>query len=574
MRKTRPALFFVLSATFLYACAPSPAPRSSSAAASEARPLSPAVAPDIAKRLPQLPGTVIDYDRSLLDENERQVVAKLIEASRLIDEIFLRQVSEENPGTRRELEVLAPRSASHRDALAWFDIMKGRWDRLKHDEPFVAPFGQAGARPQGAGFYPEDMTKAEFEKWIADHPGDREDFQSLTTVIRRQQGELVALPYSAFYAELLVRAAIRLEEAAKLTKDPLLRDFLVKRAKAFLTDDYFESDVAWMDLKGPIDITIGPYEVYEDGLFNYKAAFESFVTVVDKAESAKLALYTRALPDMERNLPIPDEHKNFTRGTDSPIRVVQEIYSAGDGRHGVQTAAFNLPNDEKVRQAKGAKLILLKNVMDAKFRLSGRPIADRVLDPAQLPLVSFEAYFATTLFHELSHGLGPGIITGPDGKKVETRLLLKDQYSALEECKADVLGVWNILFALDRKLLTGIDEKGLYATNAALMFRGMRFGLSEAHGRGTAVQWNWYREKGGIVPARDGRFRMEPAAFREGAKSLAHELLMIQATGDYQRGKRLLDTYGVSTPEIAAVLPRLADIPVDIAPVFAAAGEK
>jgi hypothetical protein len=253
---------------------------------------------------------------------------------------------------------------------------------------------------------------------------------------------------------------------------------------------------------------------------------------------------------------------------------VQEIYTAGDARRGVQTAAFNLPNDEKVREAKGSKKVLLKNVMDAKFKQSGRPIAERTLVPGEVGNISFDAYFNHTLFHELSHGLGPGIIRGKDGKRVDSRLLLKEIYSTIEECKADVTGLWNILFAMERRWLTGFGEPQLFSTYAGLMFRGMRFGIDEAHGQGTAIQWNWFREKGAIVPAADGRFQTDAAKSREAIRSLANELLMIEATGDYARGKALLDKYGRSTPEIQSVIARLTDIPVDIWPVFAAAGER
>jgi hypothetical protein len=333
--------------------------------------------------------------------------------------------------------------------------------------------------------------------------------------------------------------------------------------------------MAWMDLTGPIEVVIGPYEVYEDALFNWKAAFESFVTVVDRPETEKLTVYAQHLPAMERNLPIPDEHKNPNRGTESPIRVVQEIYTGGDARRGVQTAAFNLPNDEVVREQKGSKKVLLKNVMDAKFRMSGEPIAMRVLDPAQRGLLNFDAYFNFVLFHELSHGVGPGLITPPGGgERTDVRLLLKDTYSSIEECKADVLGVWNILYAIDEKFLqSSFNEEQLFATYAGLHFRSMRFGIDEAHGKGTAVQWNWLREKGAIIPAGDGVFRVDFDKMREGVKSLATELLMIEATGDYARARRLLAQYGVSTREIESVTARLKDIPVDITPYFPAAGE-
>jgi hypothetical protein len=419
------------------------------------------------------------------------------------------------------------------------------------------------------------MTKDEFEKWIASHPEDKEAFQNTNTVIRRQDNKLVAVPYSVYYAQFLKPASAKLQEAAKLTQNASLKNYLTKLSAAFLSNDYFQSDTAWMDLNSPIEVVIGPYEVYEDALFNYKASFESFVTVTDKAESEKLSVYAHHLPDMEKNLPIPDEHKNPNRGTDSPIRVVQEIYTAGDSRRGVQTSAFNLPNDERVRQAKGSKKVILKNVMQQKFRLSGDPIARRVLDLSQVPLLSFNAYFNHTLFHELSHGLGPGIITGPDGKKVDNRLLLKESYSTIEECKADVLGLWNLQYMMDQKILTSFNAKTLYATNVGLMFRSMRFGIDEAHGRGTAVQWNWFREKGAVVPAtQKGRFKVDFTKIQEAVRSLANELLMIEATGDYPRAQRLLEKYGKATPEMASVNARLTDIPVDIAPVFAAAGEK
>jgi hypothetical protein len=560
--------------TLLFAgCAsqPMPAPEPVMPSTLPASSVDPAVAPDVAERLRQLPRTDIDYDRSLLSDEDQRVVTKLVDAAKLMDEIFWLQVSEKNRDWFLALSEAAKVSSLHQAAFDYFIAMKGPWDRLKQDEPFVMGVGE---KPGGAAFYPPDMTKEEFESWIGAHPQDKEAFQGLFTVIRRQGNLLYAIPYSDYYGNLLGQAAARLREAAALSSNASLRDYLTKRAAALLNDDYYESDIAWMDLNSAIEVVVGPYEVYEDGLFNYKAAFEAFVTAVDRPESEKLDVYTAHLPEMERNLPMPDQHKNPNRGTDSPIRVVQEIFTAGDARSGVQTAAFNLPNDERVREAKGSKKVLLKNVMEAKYRQSGNPIALRVLDSAQTPLVSFDAYFNHVLFHELSHGLGPGIITGPDGKRVETRLLLKELYSAIEEAKADVLGLWNVLYAVDRKLLTGVTEQQLYATDVGLMFRSMRFGLGEAHGRGTAAQWNWYREKGAIVPQPNGRYRVDFDRMREAVRSLANELLMIEATGDYDRARRLLEQYGKSTVEIEAVIATLRDIPVDIRPVFAAVGER
>lgn len=530
----------------------------------------PRIVSGIEARSAQLPRTAIDYDRSLLDANERAVVDKLIEAAEIIDKIFWLQVSEKNAEWNAMLQSAGARSDAHLTAWHFFHAMKGPWDQLAENEPFVL---EAGPKPPGAAFYPPDMTKEELERWIAAHPEDAEAFRSLHTVIRRYGDRLVAIPYSVYYKDLLAQAARPMREAAAMTSEPTLRNFLETRAAAFSTDDYYESDLAWMDLEGPLEVVIGPYEVYQDDLFNYKAAFEAFITVVDRPETDKLATYTSHLPDMEQHLPIPQEHKNPNRGTDSPLRVVQEIYTAGDARSGVQTAAFNLPNDERVREAKGSKMVLLKNVMEAKFNQSGRPISQRVLVPSQTGQVSFTAFFNETLFHELSHSLGPGLIER-DGERVDTRLLLRDAYSTIEEAKADVVGVWNMLYAVDQGWLTGLTRDEILATMTGVMFRSMRFGIDAAHGRGTAIQWNWYRERGGIVPAADGRYRVDATAAAAAIQSLATELLMIQALGDYERAQRLLTTYGVTNAEIDGVIARLSDIPVDLTPVFVGAGER
>lgn len=575
MKKLAPFLLLVVAVACQKMNNETPTPATNTAATPAATGGKLAIKEDVTQRLEQLPRTVIDYPRDLLNDEERQVVAKLIEASKHIDEIYWRQVSEDNPALRARLEQQANATALDRAGYDLFMANRGRWDRLAHDEPFIEPFGAAGKKPEGAAFYPADMTKEELEKYVAANPGQKAAIEGLFTVVRRQGDKLVTIPYSVHYKEHLEPAAKALREAAQLTKNASLKNYLTKLADAFFKDNYRESDVAWMDLEGPIEVVIGPYEVYEDAMFNYKAAFESFITVVDKPESDKLAVYASHLPAMEQNLPEPDEYKNPNRGTESPIRVVQELYTAGDARRGVQTSAFNLPNDEVVRESKGSKKVLLKNVMDAKYRQSGLPVAQRVLDPSLRNQVSFDAYFNHVLFHELSHGVGPGLIPDPKGGKerVDTRTLLKNLYSAIEECKADAVGIWNILYAFDKGLLTGFNEQQLYATYTGLMFRSMRFGLDEAHGRGTAVQWNWIREKGGIVPSANGTFTVDVPKFREGIRTLATELLTIEATGDFARAERLLNKYGVTNPEIEATTAKLKDIPVDITPVFPAAGE-
>ncbi len=534
----------------------------------------PQIAADVDQRLEQLPQVSIDYDRDLLDENQRAVVEKLVEASKFLDEVFLAQVSPENRALRQELYELALDDPRYRDAYEYFRMMYGRWDRLAEGEPFIAPFGPEGAKPQGAGFYPRDITPEELEEWIKNDPAAGDAVQNLFTVIRRENGSLVSVPYSVAYRDYLYPAAEKLREAAAITRNASLKDYLTKRADALLTDDYYASDLAWMDLDSDIEVVIGPYEVYEDSLNNYKAAFESFVTVVDRDESRKLSRYVSHLPRMEQNLPIPDEYKNPNRGAESPIKVVQEIFTAGDTRAGVQTAAFNLPNDERVREAKGSKKVLLKNVMEAKFEKTGKPIALRLLEPQHAELVSFDPFFNHVLFHELSHGLGPGIIDGPDGRPVEARLLLKETYSAIEETKADVAGIWNILYAMDNDLLDSFGREELFSSYAGLMFRSMRFGLDSAHGRANAVQWNWMREKGAIIREPSGRYRVNYDLMAEAVESLLHELLMIEATGDYSRSKQFLQRYGVATAESDQIIAGLEDLPVDIAPVFTGAGEQ
>lgn len=547
MKRLAPALFLVA----VFASAP------------PAKAPSLEVAPDVAQRVKQLPRTTIKYTATLT-ANEKQVVDKLIEASKAIDEIYWRQVSDANPAMRAQL------AKTGGPAYEYFLINKGPWDRLKDDEPFIGH----KKKPAGAAFYPEDMTKEELEKYVAAHPDQKEALEGLFTIVRREGAKLKAIPYSQYYKQQLAVAAKALREASTLTSDKSLKTYLAKLADAFGKDNYRDSDMAWMDLSGDIEAVLGPYEVYEDNLFNYKASFESFINVVDKNESAKLAIYAQHLPDMEKNLPEPEQYKNTTRGTSSPIKVVQELYTAGDARRGVQTSAFNLPNDEYVREKKGSKKVLLKNVMEAKFRQSGSPVAQRVLDPSLTKDVSFDAYFSHTLFHELSHGLGPGYLKQANGQRVEVRIPLKNLYSAIEECKADVLGLWNIRYAIEKKWLTSFNEEQLYVTYAGLMFRSMRFGIGEAHGRGTAVQWNWIREKGGVVPEANGKYRVDVAKFRAAVQSLATELLTIEATGDFNRANTLLTNYGKSTPEMEKVIGGLKDIPVDITPVYPAAGEK
>ncbi|MEZ5330914.1 MAG: peptidase [Thermoanaerobaculia bacterium] len=521
-----------------------------------------AVADDVEARLARYAPTELTADLSGVPEGEREVLAELIRAGRQMDEIFLRQVSVDNPDLEQRVEDL-PEAAR-----TYFAVNFGPWDRLDGMEPWLG----STPHPEGAGYYPVDMTKEEFERWVAEHPEQKADFEGLYTVIRREGGGLVAVPYSQQYAVWLGPAAEHLRKAAEATENESLAQFLELRAAAFSNDDYYESDKAWMDLDSPVEVTIGPYEVYEDGLFAYKAAFEAFVTVNLPEESERLAHFKSLLPSLEQGLPIPDEHKNLDRGSDSPIRVVDEVFVGGDSKGGVQTTAFNLPNDERVREEKGSKKVLLHNVLRAKFEKILVPIAERVLPADQSSDVSFEAFFAETLHHELSHGLGPGNIT-VDGRETEVRLELKELYSTLEEAKADVMGVYDILALIDAGEIPAELRETLEPTYVAGLFRSARFGVHEAHGRGVIAQFNYLLEKGALEVDDEGRFRAVSEKFPDGIRDLLHDMLMLQATGDYEGTATFLDTYGVASDALLAAIDRLGDVPVDIRPIFTQAEE-
>ncbi len=520
---------------------------------------------DIEKRVAQFSPTPLSADLAALGAQERRALAELVEAARPLDEVFLRQAWAGNPELREELRAAhQPHAAA---ALDYFGINFGPWDRLAEWQPFIG----ARPRPAGAGFYPEDLTREAFESWLAAHPADRAAFTSTTTVIRRQGAGggagLIAVPYSREYGVWLQPAAEHLRRAAGLTGNASLKRFLESRAAAFASDDYYASDMDWMDLDSPIEITIGPYETYEDSLFGYKASFEAYVTVALPAESAALARYKERLPWLEQNLPIPDAWKNRSRGTASPIRVVDLAFAAGEAQAAVQAVAFNLPNDERVRQAKGSKKILMRNIMRAKYDKILMPIARQVLDPAQVRDVDFAAYFDHVLHHELGHGLGPGAIS-VKGRKTEVRLELKDLYSTLEEAKADVMGVYDILALVERGEMPADLRRTLEPTYVAGLFRSARFGLQEAHGRGVVSQFNFLMEKGALVVDAQNRFRSVPEKFPGAIRALLAEMLTLQANGDYEGTRKFLDTYGKPTPSLVAAVARLAGVPVDIRPIY------
>src|SRR5215467_13180466 len=512
--------------------------------------------------------TEIRVDLSKVSAADRKVLAKLVEASQIMDALFLRQVWVGNEAML--IDLARDQSAEGRARLHLFLINKGPWDRLDHNKPFVL---RAPGKPAGANFYPAGASKADLDAWMKSlSEADRAKAAGFFTVIRRNGRLFAAVPYSDVYREELTLAATLLREAAALATEPTLKAFLTRRADAFLSNDYYDSDVAWMELKGAVEPTIGPYEVYEDELFNFKAAFESFITVQDEEESAKLQKFAGELQDIENHLPIDPKHRNPKLGGLAPIVVVNELFAAGDANRGVQTAAFNLPNDERVVQEKGAKRVMLKNVQDAKFAKTLIPISRIVLTPADQKNVSFDAFFTHIVVHELMHGLGPHNIT-VGGRQTTVRQEMKEAYSFLEEAKADISGLFAIQFMIDKGVLPKSLEQTLYTTFLASTFRSIRFGINEAHGRGIAVQLNYLLDQGGFVAKPDGTFSVDMAKVKEGVTGLTREIMTIQAEGDYAKAIALRDRLGVVRPPVKRALDRMSAVPVDIEPRFTTAAE-
>jgi Peptidase family M49 len=499
-------------------------------------------------------------DTSKLSAGDQQSLAKLVEAAHLVDHIFLQQMWDGNLQLLSELQ--QDESPLGRARFAYFWLNKGPWSSLDEHQAFLP--GVPERKPKGANFYPRDMEKAEFEKWVSTlAPEAREQATGFFSVIRRN-GELKAIPYSTEYRGDLERLAALLREAAAATPNPTLKRFLESRASAFLSNDYYDSDVAWMDLDAPIDVTLGPYETYNDELFGYKAAFEAYITIRDDAETEKVKFFSSRLQEIENNLPIDPKYRNPKIGAMAPIRVVHELISSGDAAHGVRTAAFNLPNDERVVREKGSKRVMLKNVQEAKFESILKPIAGRVLSGKALGDLSFDSFFTHILAHELTHGIGPHTVGSSSPRKE-----LKELYSAIEEAKADVCGLFMLQYMLDRKLLpdAGADfERKLYTTFLASSFRTLRFGVNEAHGKGMALQFNYLEDKGAFTQSPDGRFVVDIPKAKTAVRDLAHELLTIEATGDYARANKMMTSLAVLRPNLKSALNGLRDIPTDINP--------
>jgi len=497
----------------------------------------------------------LNVDTSHLAPGDRQALAKLIDAARVLDDVFLTQIWSGNEALQAQLRKDPTPLGKAR--LHYFEMNKGPWSDLDDHAAFIP--GVPAKKLPGANFYPEDMTRQEFETWEKSlSPAQREQATGFFTVIRRgPDKKLNAVPYSQAYAAPLEHAARLLEEAARLTPNTSLQEFLRLRAEAFRSNDYYASDVAWMKLDAPIDITIGPYETYNDEIFGYKAAFEAYVTLRDDQETAKLEAFADHLQEIENNLPLDPKYRNPKIGALAPIRVVNEVLATGDGAHGVRTAAYNLPNDERIVRAMGSKRVMLKNVQQAKFAKTLQPIAQRVLPTADQKDLSFDSFFSHILAHEMTHGIGP---------QNGVRQSLKELHSAIEEAKADATGLFMLQYLFDHKLMPAA-ERPLYTTFLASSFRTLRFGVHEAHGKGMAMQFNYLLDRGAFVARPDGTFNVDFTKIKGAVRDLVHDLLDIEATGDYARAKKMLDELGVIRPPLQKSLEKLSDIPTDIEPL-------
>ncbi|KAM0070419.1 putative isopentenyl-diphosphate Delta-isomerase [Helianthus debilis subsp. tardiflorus] len=533
-------------------------------------------------------------------DEDKEVLVLLIQAARIMDDIFYQQVWCSNPSLREWLQGRDP--LSELDMLKWkyYSINKSPWSCLDENEAFLTTADSAVKlfteatkpvanwkgleyraafpilKPPGANFYPPDMDKMEFESWIESLPeNEKQEATGFFNVIRRHNdshsnnsSDLYIIPFSKEYSLFLAKAAELLHKAGDLTSSPSLKRLLHSKADAFLSNDYYDSDIAWMELDSKLDVTIGPYETYEDVLFGYKATFEAFIGIRDDKATAQVKLFGDQLQVLEQNLPMDDTYKS-PDVIAAPIRVIQLVYNSGDVK-GPQTVAFNLPNDERIVKDRGSSMVMLKNVSEAKFKLILQPIADLCIVKEQRGLVDFDSFFTHTICHECCHGIGPHTITLPSGQTSTVRLELQELHSALEEAKADIVGLWALNFLIAKDLLPKSLVKSIYVSFLAGCFRSVRFGLEEAHGKGQALQFNWLFEKGGFVLHPDQTFSVDFDKIEGAVESLSREILTIQAKGDKDAAQKLLETYGTMTQPLNIALENLAkvQVPVDITPDF------
>jgi uncharacterized protein YcfL len=488
-------------------------------------------------------------DLSSLSVNQRKMVSLLIDASVIMDNLYWQQALGENKDTFLS-------SIDDAKVQEFAQINYGPWDRLEGDTPFLT---NTPEKPLGAQFYPKDMTKEELEV------STMRDKSGLYSVVQRDtNNNLVTIPYSEFYNDELTRAATLLKQASELAEDPSFVSYLNMRAEALITDQYQPSDLAWMDMKSnPIELVIGPIETYEDQLFGYRAAFESFVLLKDLAWSERLAKFATFLPELQENLPVEDKYKKEKPGANADLNAYDVIYSSGHGNAGSKTIAINLPNDEHVQLTKGTRRLQLKNAMRAKFDNIMLPITQQLIVPEQRNNVTFTAFFANTMFHEVAHGLG--IKNTIDGSAT-VRQALKEHASALEEGKADILGLYMITQLLEQGVIEEGKLQDYYVTFMASIFRSVRFGAASAHGKANMIRFNFFSEKGAFSRNSVGQYEINMEKMQLAMRDLSSLILKLQGDGDYEGVASLVAEKGIIKPDLAKSLQQLtkAKIPVDI----------
>ncbi len=514
----------------------------------------------IEKRMQKYVLTPMPFDASRYSDQEKQLLKLLIEVGKLADEIFWRQTYHNNIALRNQII----KTRWEDDPVRKFFFMQaGPYDRLDHNAPFM----DVPPKPPTAGFYPPDLTREEFEKWIQEHPEDKEAFLSPYTVIKRKGNRLVAIPYHQEYRSLIVPMVNKLRQAAKLAESESFRDYLLKKADALLTDEYFEADVAWIDMKdSKFDMVLGPFEVYEDEFNNLKAAYEASVEIVDQEESAKLEVYKKHLADLEDFLPYRKRYKQTKAGLTASFVIVRDIYRGGDMRVGYQPVAANLPNDPRVHAQKGTKKTFWKNILDARLNQIILPIGRRLIAEDQAELMSARGFFDFVLMHEIAHGLGPRYV---HGTQTPVNVALRELYSWIEENKADIAGLHSLRYFRENGIIDPQLRKQHYVSYLGSIFRTIRFGTGEAHGLAALVSLNYLLENGGIVyQPETQRFAIDFDKIDNGITLLANELLLIEAEGDYERARKLKDTYGTMPDFLRTALDRLKDLPIDLVPVY------
>jgi hypothetical protein len=520
------------------------------------------VAPDLDHRVAKFARVEMPFHTAGLTPRDVKLVEKLVDASRYLEEIYWRQI---DPDGLTLYQSLAgsndPRDVKLRRYLR---INASRFDLLDENKPFVG----TAPMPPGRGFYPPDLTREKIEQYVKAHPDQKEAIYSGTTIVRWHDGELEALPYRIVFRSFLEPAALRLREAAALSDDPAFAKFLQLRADALLTDDYYKSDLAWLDLDRPkVDIIFAPYETYDDELLGVKATYGVAVLVRNAAESRKLEMFQKYVADIQDALPLSAEDRPSKHGLQTPMEVMDAPYRAGDLTHGYQAVADNLPNDPRIHEQKGSKKIFFKNFMDARVNYVIIPVARHVMLPEQAAKVTSEGYTLGVIMHEISHGLGPAYSRTKAGK-VDIREAIGPAYSGLEEAKADVVGLFGLNWMVEHGFMPKSGMEECYASYVGGLFRTVRFGIAEAHSQAEMMEFNYLVEHGAIKRQSSGRYAVDYGRMPAILSDLAKELLVMEATGDRDRVESWFKKYDVMPLELKATLKSAANVPVDIDPVF------